>query len=134
METRPKNAAEIAWDRDQLIERFDEAIDPLTSLGDEWRDMDGDCYLSTMMRCLRVISRIECANRVCQKDQVGDQYDENTCSPGRYEHMPAKYTTEARSVLVDGESFPGEACARMCEREQSLHDAVAEAMVRDDRN
>jgi len=113
MEKRPKNAAEIAWDRDQLIECFDEAIVPLTSLGDEWRDMDGDCYLSTMMRCLRVISRIECANRVCQMSQVGDEYDDNTCSTARYDNMPAKYT---------GESFPGEACARMCEREQSLHE------------
>jgi len=115
METRPKNAAEIAWDRDQLIECFDEAIVPLAALAEEWRDLDGDCYLSTMMRCMRVINHIECAHRMFKRDQVGDKYSPTTCSRERYENMPAKYTTEARSVL-------------------DRADAVAEAMVRDDRN
>jgi hypothetical protein len=99
METRPKNAAEIAWDRDRLIERVDEAIVPLAALAEEWRNYEGDCFVSTMLRCIRVIDQIECAHLMVKRDQVGDQYDPTTCSRERYEYMPAKYTTEARSVL-----------------------------------
>ncbi len=115
METRPKNAAEIAWDRDRLIERVDEAIVPLAAMAEEWRSYEGDCFVSTMLRCIRVIDQIECAHLMVKRDQVGDKYSPDTCSRERYENMPAKYTTEARSVL-------------------DRADAVAEAMVRDDRN
>lgn len=114
METRPKNAAEIAWDRDQLIECLDEAIVPLAALVEEWRNYEGDCFLSTMLRCIRVIDQIECAHLMVKRDRVGDKYDPTTCSRTRYDNMPLKYTTDARSVLDRG-------------------DAVDEAMVRDDR-